>query len=70
MIAPKEEKREEKPLPQVPAGKPYEEMSVEELQAAILARMARNGPVTEQMRRDVLQNVWHGSLLNWIRSFH
>ena len=69
VIAPKEEEREEKPLPQVPAGKPFEEMSVEELQAAIRARMARNGPVTEQMRRDVLQNVWHGSLLNWIRSF-
>ena len=65
----KEEKLPEKTLPQVPEGKPYEEMSVEELQAAILARMAQNGPVTEQMRRDVLQNVWHDSLLNWIRSF-
>ena len=66
----KEEKAEEPTeLPPVPAGKAYEDMSVEELQAAILERMARNGPVTEQMRRDVLQNVWQGSLLNWIRSF-
>lgn len=48
---------------------PYEEMSIQELQAAILAKMASNGPVTDQMRRDVETNVYHDSLLNWIRSF-
>ena len=62
------EPAEETPLPAVP-NKRYEEMTVEELQAAILEKMAKNGPVTEQMRRDVLQNVWHGSLLNWVKSF-
>ena len=49
--------------------KPVEEMSVEELQGAILARMARNGAVTEEMRRSVLVNTHRGSLLNWVRSF-
>lgn len=52
------------------AEKPYEEMTVEELQQAILNRMAQNGPVTDRMRQDVRENVWHNSLLNWIRSFH
>lgn len=50
-------------------NKPYEEMSVEELQAAILERMARNGPVTEYMLGTVRENTHHGSLLNWVRSF-
>lgn len=49
--------------------KSYEEMTVEELQQAILNRMAQNGPVTDRMRQDVMENVWHNSLLNWIRSF-
>ncbi len=48
---------------------PLEDMSVEQLQAVILAKMARNGTVTEQMRRDVAQNVWRDSLLNWAKSF-
>lgn len=52
------------------APKSYEEMSIEELQEAILERMTRNGPITEQMRKDVRENVYHNSLLNWIRSFH
>ena len=51
-------------------NKPYEEMTVEELQAAILERMAKNGPVTEQMKKDVTENVWHNSLVTWIRSFN
>lgn len=50
-------------------NKPYEDMSIEELQAAILERMARNGPVTEYMLGTVRENTHHGSLLNWIRSF-
>ena len=49
--------------------KPYEEMTVEELQAEILAKMAGNGPVTDRMRRDVLENVYRDSLLNWVKSF-
>ena len=48
---------------------PYEDMSVEQLQAAILAKMAANGPVTDQMERDVANNVWHDSLVNWVKSF-
>lgn len=52
------------------AGKSFEEMSVEELQEEILERMRRNGPVTDQMERDVRQNIWHDSLINWVKSFH
>ena len=37
-------------------NRPYEEMSVEELQAAILDKLASNGPVTDQMRKDVTEN--------------
>ncbi len=50
--------------------KTYEEMDIEELQQAILERMAMNGPITDRMRQDVMENVYHNSLLNWIRSFH
>ena len=42
---------------------------IEELQEAILERMRRNGPVTDQMKKDVMENVYHNSLVNWIRSF-
>ena len=49
---------------------PYSEMTVEQLQAVILAKMAKNGPVTDQMRKDVENNVWHDSLVNWANSFH
>ena len=48
---------------------PYEQMSVEQLQAVILAKMAKNGPVTDQMRRDVRANVWLNSLVSWAKSF-
>ena len=51
-------------------NKPYEEMTVEELQAAVLKRLAKNGPVTEQMKKDVAENIYHDSLVNWIKSFH
>ncbi len=68
----KEMKKEEK-LPEIPKdvnlSKPYEEMSVPELQAAILAKMAANGPVTDRMKQDVAENVYRDSLLNWVRSF-
>ncbi len=57
-------------IPPAVPNKPYEEMTVEELQAAILEKMRRNGPVTEQMKRDVYENVYHNSLLIWVRSFN
>lgn len=56
----------EKPLQK---NKPYEEMTIEELQEAILERMRRNGPVTDRMRQDVIENVYHNSLVTWIKSF-
>ena len=52
-----------------PVAKPLEEMSMEELQAEVLARLAANGPVTDRMRREVQENVYRDSLLNWVRSF-
>ena len=53
-----------------PAGMAPEDMSVEQLQAAILERLGRNGPITDRMRREVAENVYRDSLLNWLRSFH
>lgn len=53
----------------VPSNKSYEEMTVEELQTAVLEKMAKNGPVTDEMRRTVDENIWHGSLVNWVKSF-
>ena len=52
------------------ANKSFEEMTVEELQNAILERMRCNGPVTEQMKKDVLENIYHNSLVTWIKSFN
>ena len=68
------------PEPEVPApamaaeavpvpGLPYEEMTVPQLQAAVLQKLSQNGPVTERMRREVAENVYRDSLLNWVRSF-
>lgn len=51
-------------------NKSFEEMTVEELQQAILERMRCNGPVTEQMKKDVFENVYHNSLVTWIKSFN
>ena len=53
----------------MPWGKPYEQMTVEELQAGILEKMGKNGPITDRMRREVEENIWHNSLVNWIKSF-
>ena len=47
----------------------YEDGVIAGLQQAVLARMEKNGPVTDQMRRDVANNVYHDSLINWIKSF-
>ena len=49
--------------------KPFDQMTVEELQQAILAKMAKNGPITQRMHQDVAENVYRDSLLNWVRSF-
>jgi len=40
------------------------------LQEAIIAIMEKKGNVTEQMRRDVLNNTHHDSLINWVKSFY
>ncbi len=48
---------------------PYDLMTVEQLQAVILKKMANNGPVTDRMRQDVVENIWHNSLVNWANSF-
>ena len=59
-------------LPELPTEIPdiaYEDMTVEQLQASILAKMAANGPVTDRMRKDVTDNIWHDSLVSWVKSF-
>nr|MCR5107753.1 hypothetical protein [Lachnospiraceae bacterium] len=48
---------------------PYEAMTVEQLQAVILNKMEGNGPLTDQMKKDVTDNIWHDSLVNWAKSF-
>ena len=50
-------------------SKAPEDMTVEELQLCILAKMATNGPVTDQMKKTVYDNIWHDSLVNWFKSF-
>ena len=70
-VKPTQEPSKEEPRPEdieIP-DIPYDLMTVEQLQAVILAKMAKNGPVTERMRRDVLENIWHNSLVNWANSF-
>ena len=47
----------------------YDNMSIEELQLAILGKMAKNGPLNDQMKRSVAENTHRGSLLNWVKSF-
>ena len=49
--------------------KVFEEGKIVGLQEAILAIMEKNGPVTDQMRRDVTENVYHDSLITWVKSF-
>ena len=72
--APKEEEkpREEKTSAAgtvIPEDLPYDQMTMEQLQAVILQKMAKNGPVTDQMRKDVEENIWLNSLINWANSF-
>lgn len=47
----------------------FEQGKIAGLQAAIIARMEKNGPVTEQMKNDVYNNTHYDSLINWIKSF-
>ena len=53
----------------VDMNKSPEDMTVDELQQAILAKMAGNGLVTDQMKKTVYDNIWHDSLVNWLKSF-
>lgn len=53
----------------VKQNKSYEEMTIEELQEAILDKMRKNGPITDQMKKDVMENVYHNSLVTWVKSF-
>ena len=78
-IIPVKKKVEDKPKKEAEApkvtkeqreGKAPQDMTVEELQEEILDCMRARGPVTDQMERDVRNNIWHDSLLNWLRSFH
>ncbi len=64
-----ETKSTEKKAAPIPRDKSYEEMTVEELQSVILEKLAKNGPVTDRMRKDVEDNIWHDSLVTWARSF-
>ena len=47
----------------------FEKGKIAGLQEAILAIMEKNGYVTDQMRNDVYANVYHDSLINWVKSF-
>jgi hypothetical protein len=51
-------------------NKAYEDMTVEELQEAILEKMRKNGPVTDYMLGTVRDNTHKGSLINWVKSFY
>ena len=67
---PQEEKSDEaSKVPELDLNKPYEEMSIPELQEVILGKMRKNGPVTDRMKKDVTDNVYRDSLLIWVRSF-
>ncbi len=54
----------------VDPNKRYEDMSVEELQEAILEKMRKNGSVTDYMLGTVRENIYHDSLVNWVKSFN
>ncbi len=66
----KEDEFAPEPYREPQQNKAFEEMTVEELQNAILERMRRNGPVTEQMKKDVYENIYHNSLVTWVKSFN
>ena len=47
----------------------FEKGRIAGLQEAVLARMEKNGYVTEQMKKDVYNQTHIPSLINWIKSF-
>lgn len=47
----------------------FEKGKIAGLQQAVLALMSKNGPITDQMKKDVEDNVYVDSLINWIKSF-
>ena len=47
----------------------FEKGRIAGLQEAVIARMEKNGPVTDRMRQDVYDNVYHDGLINWVKSF-
>ena len=69
IVKPAKEEEPQKAF-EVKQNKAFEEMTVEELQEAILEKMRRNGPVTDQMKKDVFENVYHDSLVTWVKSFN
>ncbi len=48
----------------------FEKGRIAGLQEAVLTIMGKNGTITDQMRKDVMDNVYHDSLINWIKSFY
>jgi hypothetical protein len=64
---------EETPKPASAADSNYnedfEKGKIAGLQEAIIAIMEKNGNVTDQMKKDVYDNVYHDSLITWIKSF-
>lgn len=64
-----EEKKSEKMV--AVSDKPYEEMTVVELQAVILEKMRKSGTViNDYILGTVKENTHHGSLVNWAKSFN
>ena len=48
---------------------PLEDMSVNQLQNLVYRKMKNNGPVTDRMKKDITDNIWKNSLINWVKSF-
>jgi glycosidase len=63
-----EEKKDE-PATDLAYDEAFNKGKIAGLQEAIIAIMEKNGNVTDQMRRDVYDNVYHDSLITWIKSF-
>ncbi|MGN0354542.1 MAG: alpha-amylase family glycosyl hydrolase [Muricoprocola sp.] len=53
----------------MPENKPYEEMTIEELHKIIYEKMKKNGPVTDRMYQDIIENVHQPSLAGWAKTF-
>ncbi len=60
---------DEQPVSLEVSDKTYEDGRIAGLQEAVIARMEKNGPVTEQMKQDVANQTHIPSLINWIKSF-